>query len=78
MAYDKHVTARLLALLDTPVTSFPDYSQEDWDALHSMARAWLGIVAFGRLGKWLITTLGLFAAAAASFTALVHFLKDWR
>ena len=78
MAYDKADTERLLALVEKHVKSSPEYSQEDWDALHSMARAWLGIVAFGRLGKWLITTLGLFAAAAASFTALVHFLKDWR
>ena len=55
MAYDKHDTERLLALVEKHVKSSPEYSQEDWDALHSMARAWLGIVAFGRLGKWLIT-----------------------
>lgn len=77
MSYDKADTERLLALVEKHVKTSPDYTQQDWDALHSMARAWLFLVSFGRAGKWVITTLGLFAFAAASVTALLNFLKDW-
>lgn len=77
MAYDKAATEELLSRLEKHVKTSPDFTPQEWDALRGMAKAWLVLASLGRAGKWVITTLGLFAFAGASVTALLSFLKDW-
>ena len=77
MMYDKHDTDRLLSLVEKHVKTSPEFDQRDWDAVHEMAQAWRGLSALRRFSKWIIIALGLVAAATASFSQLVHFIRDW-
>jgi hypothetical protein len=77
MSYTKPQSDQLLTRLEQHLAQAPDFTPEDKAALHSMAQAWRGWVALGRMGKWIITGLGLLAAAIASWGVLAGVLKDW-
>ena len=77
MIYTKDQTNRLLEKLERKLEAAPDFSESDIAALHEMVQAWRGWVALGRSAKWIITSLGLVAAAVASWGVLAGRLKDW-
>ena len=77
MQYSKEETNRLLEKLERKLESAPDFTPSDMAALHEMVQAWRGWVALGRSAKWIITSLGLIAAAVASWGVLAGRLKDW-
>ena len=77
MQYSKEETNRLLEKLERKLESAPDFTASDMAALHEMVQAWRGWVALGRSAKWIITSLGLVAAAVASWGVLAGRLKDW-
>lgn len=77
MNYSKEETNRLLEKLERKFEAAPDFSDSDVAALHEMVQAWRGWVALGRSAKWIITALGLVAAAVASWGVLAGRIKDW-
>jgi hypothetical protein len=77
MKYSKEDADRLLTLVEQHLEKAPEFSSSDMAALHEMVQAWRGWVALGRGAKWLITALGLVAAAAASWGVLAGVLKEW-
>lgn len=77
MRYTKEETDRLLALLEKHIAEAPEFSRSDNIAIHEMLQAWRGWVSLGRGAKWIITTLGLIAAAIASWGVFASSIKDW-
>ena len=77
MRYTKEQSDRLLALLEQHLEKDPGFSKSDQAALQEMMLAWKGWIALGRGTKWLITALGLVAAAVASWGVLSATLKGW-
>lgn len=77
MKYPPEKTEELLAEVEKMVGKSPDFSPSDVAALHEMMQAWRGWVALGRGAKWVITVLGLIAAAVASWSVLAKALKGW-
>ena len=77
MNYSKDETNRLLEKLEAHLSADPEFSSSDMMALHEMLQAWKGWVALGRGAKWIITTLGLLAAAIASWSVLASTIKEW-
>ena len=77
MNYSKDEAQRLLEKLESHLNKAPDFTSSDMAALHELVQAWKGWVALGRGAKWLITTLGLVAAAIASWAVLASTIKDW-
>ena len=77
MNYSKDEAQRLLEKLEAHLNKAPDFTSSDMAALHEMLQAWKGWVALGRGAKWIITTLGLIAAAIASWAVLASTIKDW-
>jgi hypothetical protein len=77
MNYSKQEADRLLERLERHLDKDPDFSESDRAALHEMAQAWRGWVSLGRGAKWIITVLGLIAAAVASWGVLAGVIKDW-
>ena len=77
MIYSKDETNRLLEKLERKLEEAPDFSESDMAALHEMVQAWRGWAAMGRGAKWIITVLGLVAAAIASWAVLANTLKEW-
>jgi len=77
MNYTKDETNKLLEKLERSLEEAPNFTAEDVAMLHQMVNAWKGWVALGRGAKWLITVLGLVAAAVASWAVLGKAIKDW-
>lgn len=77
MKYTKDQTDALLERVERLVDKAPEFSAQDLVAMHEMLQAWRGWVALGRGAKWIITTLGLVAAAIASWAVLSKTLKEW-
>lgn len=77
MKYSKEEAERLLSKVEQMANEKPDFSESEVAALHEMLNAWRGWVSLGRGAKWLITALGLVAAAIASWSVLTKALKDW-
>lgn len=77
MAYSKDETNQLLEKLEEHLSKDPDFSNSDLEALREMLQAWRGWVALGRGAKWIITTLGLIAAAIASWSVLASTVREW-
>lgn len=76
MNYSKDDADRLLKRLEQAADRDPEFSESDMEALHEIVQAWRGWVALGRGAKWVITVLGLIAAAVASWQVLTKALKD--
>ena len=77
MKYSKEEADRLLSKVEQLATKEPDFTDSEVQALHEMLQAWRGWVALGRGAKWVITVLGLVAAAIASWSVLTKALKEW-
>jgi hypothetical protein len=77
VSYTKPQSDQLLTRLEQHLAQAPDFTLEDKAALHAMAQAWRGWIALGRASKWIITGLGLVAAAVASWSVLTGALRDW-
>lgn len=77
MRYNKEDTERLLVQLEEHLKKAPEFSSADVAALHELLQAWRGWAALGKGTKWLITVLGLLAAAIASWNVLGKAIKDW-
>ena len=77
MKYTKEEADRLLTLVEQHLKSAPEFTATDMAALHEMVQAWRGWVSLGRGAKWVITVLGLIAAAVASWSVLANEIKKW-
>jgi hypothetical protein len=77
MNYSKEEANQLFSKLEDHLTKDPDFSASEIAELKNMVNAWKGWVAMGRGAKWIITVLGLVAAAIASWAVLANTLKEW-
>jgi len=76
MAYDKEAADTLLEKLEEHLKKDPDFNASELKALHQMVEAWKGWQALGRAAKWLIVTLGMIAAAVASWSTIAAGIRD--
>lgn len=77
MRYTKEEADRLLTKVEQHIAQSPDFGPEAVAEIHQMLQAWRGWVSLGRGAKWVITALGLVAAAIASWGVLTGALKNW-
>lgn len=77
MKYTPEESERLLSKVEALTERQADFSPSEIAALQEMMQAWRGWVALGRGAKWIITALGLIAAAVASWSVIARAVKDW-
>lgn len=77
MKYTQEESESLLSKVEAMTEMRSDFTPSEMAALHEMMQAWRGWVALGRGAKWVITGLGLVAAAVASWAVIAKHVKDW-
>lgn len=77
MDLDKEQMTALVKKAQEVLDKQPDFSESDLATLHQMLNAWKGWVALGRAARWVIVTLGMAAAAVASWSTLTKAVKAW-
>lgn len=55
----------------------PDFTKDDLDALRTIADAFKGLRAFGRLSKWVIFLLAAIAGALSAWDAISERVRAW-